>query len=101
MRFVKQTLTGDIIIDDHSFVDCKFENARLIYQGGPFELVGGEAKNVETLLVGAAHNTVSFLRMIRGVDSKCFEALVSGQSPPVESKKPAQAEKSRRRNTKP
>ena len=29
-----QTLSGDQIVDDNVYIDCTFENARLIYEGG-------------------------------------------------------------------
>lgn len=58
-----QVVTGEQSIDGHLFIDCKFENARLIYQGGPppgFTNCTFDETNFA--FDGAAGRTLSFLK---------------------------------------
>ena len=97
MRFESQSLVGDIVVDGNQFVNCVFQDARLIHTGGPFELVGCSSKGIVPAVGGAALNTLQFLRMIRSMDPACLESLISGGKA---APKPDKVKRPSRRRTK-
>jgi hypothetical protein len=52
-------------LDNNEFIDCEFEGCKMEYSGlGPVSLVGCKFTNVSWVFVGAAQNTLNFLRGI-------------------------------------
>lgn len=71
MRFDKQTLSGDIVVDGNIFNECQFKDARLIYHGAaPVEFVGVNKFERSTWAVlGAAlagHSFVEYMKSLTG-----------------------------------
>jgi hypothetical protein len=58
-----QTLSGDQLIDGNTYIDCTFDGARLIYEGGlPPGFLNTSFQNSNFRFQGAAGNTLTFLK---------------------------------------
>lgn len=58
-----QVLSGDIAIDNHTYINCTFRNARLVYEGGvPPQFDNTSFENANFVFQGSAGYTLSFLR---------------------------------------
>lgn len=58
-----QTLSGDQIIDGNNYIDCTFDGARLIYEGGmPPGFQNTRFDNSQFRFQGPAGYTLAFLK---------------------------------------
>ena len=64
MKEIKNAdLTDDVAVDDTTFIDCRFSQARLVFSGGVAPmLVNCAFQDAQFAFEGPAHNTVLFLR---------------------------------------
>lgn len=57
-----QTFTKEIVVlDDHAFIDCTFDDCALIYAGGPCIMRRCKVFHCETSFIAAASNTMSVM----------------------------------------
>ncbi|MGH8427442.1 MAG: hypothetical protein ACRES7_05595 [Gammaproteobacteria bacterium] len=77
MKFVNKKFTEDVSIDYNEFVDCEFENCRLLFHGGTFTLTRAKLKNVRFGVADAANHTLLFLRFMRDVSPQSLEELLN------------------------
>lgn len=75
MQFVKQRFTEDVSIDNNEFIDCEFENCRLIFGGGEFFFRRVTLINVRFEITRAVSEKLLFLRSSEDPDYEAFEQL--------------------------
>jgi hypothetical protein len=66
VRYEEETFAGDVILDDHEYVSCKFaDGCTLHYSGGVITLRGNcKIFNVELRFHGAANRTIVWLKAL-------------------------------------
>lgn len=61
-KIEKQTFKNAIVIlDDHAFIDCRFEKCTFFYAGGPCILHGFTAQESHFNFLGPAMTTIAIL----------------------------------------
>lgn len=79
-----QTLTGDQLIDGNSYVDCQFDNCRLVFEGGlPPSFNNCAFANTDFVLQEAAGRTIAFLRSM-SARTTGMRHIVAGLLPELE-----------------
>lgn len=77
-----RTMIGeDVRVDDHSFVNCRFQDCRLFYAGGFFGLQDTTIARSSWIFDGAAQRTINLLVLFQ-VD------LSQLQAPPADDEMP-------------
>ena len=75
------TLSGRIIADDHTFIDCQFRNAEVVFTGGTAPaFIRCDFDATRLLFEGPADNTLQYLRALAGAGPD-FKVVVASLLP--------------------
>jgi DNA-binding transcriptional regulator WhiA len=77
MRFENTTITQDVTVDYNEFINCEFQNCKFIYHGGSFYISNCKFTNVQYVLAGQAHDTLTYLRFLKNLNPELLEQLLS------------------------
>lgn len=76
-----QILTGRVELDGCRFQGCTFNNAQMVFAGGPAPiLINCKLEDAQLAFEGAAHNTILHLRNMAGGSAE-FRAALIGMMP--------------------